>query len=546
MNKEILTEYADYLLNIALYKTGNIADAEDLVQDTLMAALSRISGGKTIENPKSWLSSVLNRRFYDNLRRKYRKPVVCIDAVQEQAAEDNISEDIEKNEEAENIRRCVGMLTKNYREAIVRHYMNGESVSDIAKALDIPVNTVKTRLYTGRKHIGKEFSMENYAKQSYQPENLYIASSGRIGFNEEPFCFIKSDDRITQNLLILAYEKPVTVPDLAKAIGISTVYIEPIVDRLAEAELMKRVGDRVYTDFIICTEKDRTANLEAEIKIADGEYKNIWEIMEQGLAELRQQDFYRSQRKMQQDKLESFFAIRTMQGAVNNVRDEACGGKQPFEDYPDRPNGGKWYAIGNRYPADYDYNDQAYALYSLSGEYAETFENFSDTKKLSICEYDTDTGAMGRVHWSAATTSHENVAKMLYSVYTDNKDCFGTVSRSCIEKVDAFISLNYLSRENGKLVCEVPVISMADRWKMYELSEKWDNLISEGFHDVFMRVMKNPVILPPHLKSVPNWLRYMDCCSKLPMAVIVKAKDNGLFLNNAAFPSTGVFLAVEK
>lgn len=46
MNNEFLTEYADYLLHIALYKTGNINDAEDLVQDTLLAALSYISGGE--------------------------------------------------------------------------------------------------------------------------------------------------------------------------------------------------------------------------------------------------------------------------------------------------------------------------------------------------------------------------------------------------------------------------------------------------------------------------------------------------------------------
>ena len=37
ITKENLTEYADYLLKIALYKTGNIHDAEDLVQDTLLA-----------------------------------------------------------------------------------------------------------------------------------------------------------------------------------------------------------------------------------------------------------------------------------------------------------------------------------------------------------------------------------------------------------------------------------------------------------------------------------------------------------------------------
>ena len=63
LTKENLTEYADYLLKTALYKAGNIHDAEDLVQDTLLAALVYLDSGKTVEHPKGWLSSVLDRRF---------------------------------------------------------------------------------------------------------------------------------------------------------------------------------------------------------------------------------------------------------------------------------------------------------------------------------------------------------------------------------------------------------------------------------------------------------------------------------------------------
>ena len=52
------------------------------------------------------------------------------------------------------------------------------------------------------------------------------------------------DDKIAQNLLILAYDKPVTVTELAKAIGIAAAYIEPVIDKLVSGELLKRVGTR--------------------------------------------------------------------------------------------------------------------------------------------------------------------------------------------------------------------------------------------------------------------------------------------------------------
>ena len=285
INKNILIEYADYLMKIAVYKTGNICDAEDLVQDTLLAALAYLERGRSIDNVKNWLSSVLDRKFYDSIRRKYRKPTVSMDITAELAEEAMLYEAVEKSEDAENIRRCVSMLTKNYREVIIRHYMNGESVKDIAGALKVPENTVKSRLYTGRRHIGKEFEMENYTKQSYQPETLWIGCTGESGLNDEPFSLV-GHDKIKMNLLILAYEKPITIPQLAGAIGIPTAYVEPIVEDFIKSELMGRVGDKVYTDFIITGEKERLEYLDAQIKTAQENYREIWEVIDSCLAEL--------------------------------------------------------------------------------------------------------------------------------------------------------------------------------------------------------------------------------------------------------------------
>lgn len=52
MNKNVLTEYADFLLNTAFYKCGNITDTQDLVQDTLLSALAAMEE-KSVENPKA-------------------------------------------------------------------------------------------------------------------------------------------------------------------------------------------------------------------------------------------------------------------------------------------------------------------------------------------------------------------------------------------------------------------------------------------------------------------------------------------------------------
>ena len=51
MNKYQLAEYAELLFSAAVYKTENITDAEDLVQDTLIAALAAIEQKKDISDP---------------------------------------------------------------------------------------------------------------------------------------------------------------------------------------------------------------------------------------------------------------------------------------------------------------------------------------------------------------------------------------------------------------------------------------------------------------------------------------------------------------
>ena len=56
--------------------------------------------------------------------------------------------------------------------------------------------------------------------------------------------------------------------------------------------------------------------------------------------------------------------------------------------------------------------------------------------------------------------------------------------------------------------------------------------------------MSDPVKLPPHLTSVPKWQQYMLCGDGLPMRIIKKALDNGLFTQCADYPAPAIMIAV--
>ena len=75
MKIEEMLAHVDYLMHIAGSKCDSWVDAQDLVQETILDGLHAIRKGKDINNARNWLCTVLNRKYYDLLREKYRKPL---------------------------------------------------------------------------------------------------------------------------------------------------------------------------------------------------------------------------------------------------------------------------------------------------------------------------------------------------------------------------------------------------------------------------------------------------------------------------------------
>lgn len=530
-----LSEYADFLMKKAVYKCDDLHDAEDLVQETLLAGLVYLKKGKIMDDPAAWLSSVLERKYYDTLRRKYRKPAVSIDFADDIPEQNYLYEDIERSEDAEMIRKNLGQLTSVYRETMVRFYMKDQSIKEIAQALSVPENTVKSRLNAGRKHIRKEIAMEKYTNQSYEPEYLYISCTGSSGNDAEPFSLVRPDDRLAMNLLILAYEKPVTIGELSQAIGIPTPYVEPVIDRLVNGELMKRTGNKVYTDLIIYSKEDREATYELERRYADENYKAVWELMQKGFEELSEQEFYKIQNERQKTKLMAYFAVRTIEHAPRHVRNELTNEfeKNSWESYPDRPNGGKWFAMGNRVTE----QEKRHwgSKYSVNGEYG--------TRQGSVGIYE-----YGTILHEMNIDMENGILRPLFYAAVNGAFDMDIISKRALDQLDSLIEKGYFIRENGVLKPDIPVISEKDRCEgLYELSDRHAKIIAEHFHDMYMDIYKGKAVkIPPHLDSVPGFLKYLQRCCSIGMMIIMNAKENGLFLNGIDYPTPTAFISIQE
>ncbi len=544
MDKFELATYMDWLLRRALCRCGRLYEAEELVSDTIVSALDALDEGVTITNPRAWLARILERRFCDMQRKRYREAASQSIYDSEPPDDLNLEQIFEDEETAEAVRRGIAMLSGIYREVVVQYYLNERSISEIAELYKLPKGTIKSRLSTGRRQLKEELEMEKYQRESYFPDYLYVSCSGQSGNSGEPWSLV-ANDRATMNLLIVAYAKPLTISEIADAIGVSAAYIEPVVKRLVDGQLMRCVANRYYTDFAIATEADRTANLPAILKLAEKITPGLWGYIDEGLAELRSRDYYKRQTKYAAQKLESSYIVNTIQLSVLNIRDAAYGGMQPFSEYPARPNNGKWYAMGNLYPYDYDFSRSPNSRYNISGEASCVCENVFGLKSLTNYDYDTDETIFGATYKNYGNFAVRN--KLLYAAMLGREELYNLIDDNYSAVIDNYVELKLLIKNgSGGLTLTVPVISMSERIDFVNLCDEMKSKLIERFSADITPLASNQIKLPKHLDSVPEWIKHMCCVDSLPMAIVAVALDSGLYVPDRTGGAQAMMLVEDK
>ena len=518
MRNQEIENQIDFLLSAALNKCGNLEDAQDLTQDTLLAALTYISKGYEIHDIRGWLLTVLNRKFYYKLRQKYKISLVSLGPETELTDESDCFESIVNSDEIESLRRAVAYLSKIHREVIVRYYMNGNSVEKVAHSLGIPQGTVKSRLSAGRKILKKELdNMENYTKQSYEPVNLHIWFSGWSGVNGRPES-LTTGGLIAQNLLYLAYKEPITEAELSKAIGIPSAYVEPIVKRLVADELMRRVGDKVYTDFIITTKADQKRYIPAQKQFFAENSDKFIRAIKEGLEKIRAFDFYGRCTDNQRNALDLYFLFDCLAKGIFAAFSKIYENVQTF---PDRPDGGRWIAVGDLHSPD-DENNSAELSYSYAGQRNIRLGN------SSFHVYDPE-GFTSKLYFRCrdVSISDDDMLKLLCFINSDSDEA--AFNTELLKAVPWLAECKILRYNENKAVIDIPIVS-ADEWK--KISEVMRVVQSEfigDIIDIFREFLKDKKqTLPKHLDSVPLHKLYMGSHGILVMLAIRHAMQTGI------------------
>lgn len=168
-NEELIPQ-ADALYNFAYSLVYEQAKAEDLVQEAFLKAYRFIHSFEPGSNAKAWLFQILKNAFINDYRKKSRRPQQVDfedfnekNQLEKQSVSIDIGQDVYAHMIGDEITIALNRLPVDFRVAIILSDLEGFTYEEIAKITDIPIGTVRSRLFRAR-NLMKE-QLREYAKE---------------------------------------------------------------------------------------------------------------------------------------------------------------------------------------------------------------------------------------------------------------------------------------------------------------------------------------------------------------------------------------------
>ncbi len=167
--QELTSPHVQFLYNMALRYTGNSYDAEDLVQETMYAALKGFSTLREKQKCKAWLLAILRRLFYKEEDKKCKRPLLLDDATYvhllDRYAGAGHKPELNKRESAIEVQQTLEGLPEKYKTPLLLFFMEDMSYKEIAETLALPIGTVMSRLSRAKHYFKKAMLIQAVSQQ---------------------------------------------------------------------------------------------------------------------------------------------------------------------------------------------------------------------------------------------------------------------------------------------------------------------------------------------------------------------------------------------
>lgn len=146
------------LRNFAYSLTLNSEEAQDLVQETYLKALKYRDKFADATNLKAWLYTIMKNTFINTYRRSVKTRQIITqteDLSVVRPLRGSNGPDAESQINAKQINKAIEALDDDYKIPFTKYY-DGFKYKEIADELDLPIGTVKSRIFLARKKLMEE------------------------------------------------------------------------------------------------------------------------------------------------------------------------------------------------------------------------------------------------------------------------------------------------------------------------------------------------------------------------------------------------------
>lgn len=339
--KEYCDNYLGKIFYFALKKTGNEHDADELASNISFEILSALSKGTEPKSLDAWIWTVAKNQYARFAKNRYYSPLNDAEDIAEWEILTDETPSPEEtavlSEELALIRRELAFIRSDLRNILIAHYFEEKSVSQIAKEFHIPLGTVKTKLINSRKQLKEGMHMaRTFGKRSYKPEQISFVMNGKTGKKGQPWSIITH--LLYKNIFLETYENPMTAEELSLEFGIALPYMEDELAFLTREQLLRKDGNRYQTAFPIISKEEQHREFETNKKIQQPLTEKLCKLI----------DIYMREDGAKVDA--SHIGYENAKWALlcrafDWLHFDVCGNGRD-DDYPDRPDDGKWILEG--------------------------------------------------------------------------------------------------------------------------------------------------------------------------------------------------------
>ena len=159
---ELVNRYKDRLLNFVFQFLGDIEQAEDVVQDTMLRLYKKKHYYKEIAKFSTWLYTIARNLANTELRKKKRRKTTYLSQLSKErqfeipAIQDDVDQSIQNEFINDRIQSAISNLPEHFKVVIILRDIQELSYEEISNIVEVPLGTIKSRINRARIQLQAE------------------------------------------------------------------------------------------------------------------------------------------------------------------------------------------------------------------------------------------------------------------------------------------------------------------------------------------------------------------------------------------------------